>query len=72
MSPRRLTGVDTAFLAAEVPGNPLHVMGLLILDPSTVPGGYSFEGFRSFVESRLPSLTMFRRRLVEVPGGDPA
>ncbi len=69
MSLRRLTGVDTAFLAAEGPGNPLHMMGVLLLDPSTIPGGYSFQGLRDFVADRLPALPPLRRRLVEVPGG---
>jgi diacylglycerol O-acyltransferase len=57
------------FLSAERPGQLLHVMGLLILDPTTVPGGYSFERFCAFAASRLPALTPLRRRLVEVPGG---
>lgn len=69
MSRRRLSGLDTAFLAAERPGNPLHMMGVLVLDPSSVPGGYSFESFRAFVAERLPALPLLRRRLVEVPGG---
>lgn len=69
MSRRRLTGLDTAFLAAERPGNALHVMGVLLLDPSSMPGGYSFESLRSFLGERLPTLPPLRRRLVEVPGG---
>jgi WS/DGAT/MGAT family acyltransferase len=69
MTRRRLTGLDTAFLSAEVRGNPLHVMGLLVLDPRTVPGGYDFERFRAFIADRLPVLAPLRRRLVEVPGG---
>ncbi len=69
MALERLSGLDSAFLAAERPGNPLHVMGLLILDPTTVPGGYRFEAFREFVAQRLPLLAPLRRRLVEVPGG---
>jgi diacylglycerol O-acyltransferase len=66
---RRLTGVDSAFLAVERPGNYVHMMGLLVLDPSTIPGGYSFEGFRDFLASRLHALPPLRRRLLEVPGG---
>lgn len=69
MTRRRLTGLDAAFLAAERPGNYLHMMGVLILDPSTVPGGYCFESFREFLVERLPLLAPLRRRLVEVPGG---
>lgn len=66
---RRLTGVDTAFLMAEQPGQPLHMMGLLLLDPSTAPGSWSFERFGDFIEQRLPALPPLRRRLVEVPLG---
>jgi len=69
MALERLSGLDSAFLAAERPGNPLHVMGLLILDPTTVPGGYRFAAFREFVAQRLPVLKPLRRRLLEVPGG---
>lgn len=69
MTLRPLSGVDAAFLAAERPGNLLHMMGLLILDPHSIPGGYSFERFRAFLEERLPLLPPLRRRLVEVPGG---
>jgi diacylglycerol O-acyltransferase len=66
---RRLTGADAVFLSVERPGQLLHVMGLLILDPTTVPGGYSFERFCGFAARQLPALTPLRRRLVEVPGG---
>jgi diacylglycerol O-acyltransferase len=69
MTLRRLTGLDAAFLSAEHPGNLLHMMGVLVLDPSSVPGGYTFERFRDFLALRLPALTPLRRRLVEVPGG---
>jgi diacylglycerol O-acyltransferase len=69
MSLRRLSGVDTAFLTAEQPGQLLHMMGLLVLDPSSAAGGWSFERFAGFVEERLPALPPLRRRLVEVPFG---
>ena len=65
----RLTGLDTAFLAAEQPGSPLHMMAVIVLDPSTVPGGYTFERFRDFLGERLHLVPPLRRRLVEVPGG---
>ena len=43
MAAKRLSGLDTVFLSAESPGAWLHVMAILILDPHTVPGGYSFD-----------------------------
>ena len=66
---RRLSGFDAAFLAAERPGYPLHMMAVILLDPADFPGGYSFGAFRDLLSQWLPSLGPLRRRLVEVPGG---
>src|SRR5688500_4148257 len=64
---QRLTGLDATFLYLETPTNHMHVASTAVFDPTTVPGGYSFEGVRDLVESRLHLLPPFRRRLVEVP-----
>jgi len=69
VTPRRLTGFDSVFLAAELPGNWLHVMAVLVLDPESIPGGYSFGGFREFIARRLHLVPPLRRRLLEVPFG---
>jgi len=69
MPPARLSGIDAAYLAAELPGNCLHLMAILRLDPATLPGGYRFEDLRSFMEAHLPEIPPLRRRLVEVPLG---
>lgn len=45
----------------------LHVCGLLLLDPSTMPGGYSFERIRAMVSERLPRLAPARQKLATVP-----
>jgi len=66
---QRLTGLDATFLYLETPTNHMHVASTIILDPSEVPGGYSFSKVRDLVENRLPLLPPFRRRLVEVPFG---
>src|SRR5258708_5087145 len=65
----RLTRLDPPFPYMETPSNPLHVASTIVVDPSTTPGGYSFDKVRSLVENRLPLLPPFRRRLVEVPFG---
>ena len=65
----RLTGLDATFLYMETPSNHMHVASTVILDPSTAPGGYSFDKARALIENRLPLLPPFRRRLVEVPFG---
>jgi diacylglycerol O-acyltransferase len=64
---QRLTGLDATFLYLETPNNHMHVASTAVFDPSTIPGGYSFEKVRGLVEDRLPLLPPFRRRLVEIP-----
>ncbi len=63
----RLTGLDAMFLYLETPTNHMHVAMTMVLDPSTVPGGYSFETVKEFIGSRLHLVPPFRRRLREVP-----
>jgi diacylglycerol O-acyltransferase / wax synthase len=64
---RRLTGIDATFLYMETASVQPYVASVAVFDPSTVPGGYSFEKVRNLVEDRLPLLPPFRWRLVEVP-----
>jgi diacylglycerol O-acyltransferase / wax synthase len=64
---QRLTGLDATFLYMETPTTHMHVASTCIFDPSTVPGGYSFDGVKELVENRLPLLPPFRRRLVQIP-----
>jgi diacylglycerol O-acyltransferase / wax synthase len=63
----QLTGLDATFLYLETPSLHMHVSMATIFDPSTVPGGYSFDKLRDRVSSRLELAPIFRRRLVEVP-----
>src|SRR5579871_3724065 len=64
---QRLTGLDATFLYMETAHNLMHVASVCVFDPSTVPGGYSFDKVRALVEERLPLLPPFRRRLAEIP-----
>ena len=66
---RRLSGLDAIFLSADAPAARLDVMAALVLDPSTIPGGYSFEKIREFLAARLHLVPPLRRRVVEVAGG---
>jgi diacylglycerol O-acyltransferase len=66
---RRLTGLDATFLYMESASNHMHVASMSVFDPSTVPGGYTFDKVRDLVRDRLPLLPPFRWRLVEVPFG---
>ncbi|MEZ5204743.1 MAG: wax ester/triacylglycerol synthase family O-acyltransferase [Acidimicrobiales bacterium] len=63
----RLTGLDAAFLYLENPTNHMHVAMTMVLDPATVPGGYTFENLKEFIRGRLHLVPPFTRRLVEVP-----
>jgi diacylglycerol O-acyltransferase / wax synthase len=62
----QLSGMDAAFVALESPELPLHVVGVLLLDPSA-GDGWSVGRFRDVVRERLPRMPPFCRRLVEVP-----
>lgn len=66
---RRAGSLDAAFFGFEVPGHPLHGMAVMVLDPSTVPGGYSFTRLRKFIASRLPGIPPLRQRSVQMPMG---
>ncbi len=63
----RLTGLDATFLYLETPTHHMHVPMAMVLDPSTMPGGYSFEDIKRFIASRMDRIPQFRRRLVTVP-----
>jgi diacylglycerol O-acyltransferase / wax synthase len=65
----QLSGLDAAFLAMETPTVYGHVGSICVLDPSTSPEPFTFERLTRLIESRLPLVPPFRRRLVEVPLG---
>jgi diacylglycerol O-acyltransferase len=58
---RQAGGIDSTFLALETHDHPLHVMAVMMLDSTTVPGGYSFEGLREFVADRLGGVRRFAK-----------
>jgi len=62
----QLAGMDAAFLALETPELPMHVVGVLILDPA---GGadFSVDRLRKVVEDRVHLMPPFCRRLIDVP-----
>jgi WS/DGAT/MGAT family acyltransferase len=64
---QRLTGLDATFLYMETPSIHMHVASTAVFDPSTVPGGYSFEKVKQLVEERLPLLPPFRRVVKPIP-----
>jgi diacylglycerol O-acyltransferase / wax synthase len=66
---KRLSGLDATFLYLETPTMHMHVVGVLLLDTSTMPGGYSFDKIKQMVDDRIHLMPSFRRRLVNVPFG---
>ncbi|AZG45693.1 WS/DGAT/MGAT family O-acyltransferase [Gordonia insulae] len=60
---QRLSGLDASFLYLETRSQLMHVIGLIEIDPSTMPGGYSFPKLRDELERRISALPNFRRKL---------
>jgi WS/DGAT/MGAT family acyltransferase len=56
--------MDASFLYLEEPDAPMHVGGVLLLEPP--PGG--LDALAELVEARLPLVPRYRQRVVEVPG----
>lgn len=65
----RLSGLDASFLYLESSAQLLHVCGVILLDPETIPGGYSYETFKGELERRISGVPMFNRKLKQVPLG---
>ncbi len=66
---KQLGVLDTAFVNLEHPNTPQHVGGMGIYDPSTAPGGFvRFKGVIANFERRLKKHSIFRSRMVKVPG----
>ncbi|HEX9236489.1 MAG TPA: wax ester/triacylglycerol synthase family O-acyltransferase [Actinomycetota bacterium] len=63
----RMTGVDAGFLYMETPTLHMHTLKIGVVDPSAVPGGYSYARFQEELAKRLHLLPPFRRRIVPVP-----
>lgn len=65
----RLSGLDASFLYLETPEQLMHVCGVIVVDPATMPEGYSFEAFRDELERRVRDVPEFTRKLRKVPMG---
>lgn len=64
---RRLSGFDTAALALESESAPLHMMAVMVLDTSTVPGGYRYDRLRDFLAARIHVVPPLLQQLARVP-----
>jgi diacylglycerol O-acyltransferase len=63
----RLSGLDASFLYLESPAQLMHVCGLVLVDPATMPEGYRFEALRAGIEERVRDVAHFTRKLKSVP-----
>ncbi len=62
---QRLSGLDAFFLYLESPTQPLNVCCVLELDPSTMPGGYTFDRLREALSARMDAVPEFRLKLAD-------
>src|ERR671916_1779986 len=60
----RLSRLEASFLYLEEPSTPMHVGGVLILEPP--PAGV--DALAALVEARLSLVPRYRQRVAEVPG----
>ena len=65
----RLSGLDASFLYLETQAQLMHVCGLIIMDPSTMPEPYSFASMRDGIDARVRDVPEFTRKLRRVPLG---
>jgi diacylglycerol O-acyltransferase len=63
----RLSGLDASFLYLESSTQLMHVCGLILLEPKTMPEEYSFAALKDEIEVRVRAVPDFRRSLRTVP-----
>jgi len=63
----RLSGLDASFLYIETPTQLLNVCSILVLDSSTMPGGYTFDRLRDQLTLRIKAIPEFREKLADSP-----
>ena len=66
---QRMNGIDPMFIYSDTRETPMEIAYACVFDPATADGGYSFERVTKVLETRMPNLTPFRRRLMRVPLG---
>jgi WS/DGAT/MGAT family acyltransferase len=66
---QRMTGIDPMFIYSDTPETPMEVAYACVFDPTGLDGGYSFEHVTGVLQTRIPTLQPFRRRLIPVPLG---
>jgi WS/DGAT/MGAT family acyltransferase len=62
-----MSGLDASFLYFETPNMHMHVLGVIVFDPSTTPVPYSFDHVKEMMRNRLHLVPTFRRKLAPIP-----
>jgi WS/DGAT/MGAT family acyltransferase len=57
--------MDASFLYFETPSMHMHVLGVLVLDPSDLPKGWSRDRVFNLLRERLDLIPPFRRKLLQ-------
>ncbi|WP_139978524.1 WS/DGAT/MGAT family O-acyltransferase [Nocardioides litoris] len=65
----RLSGLDASFLYLETPAQLMHVCGVIVIDPSTMPTPYTFDALQAGIERQVRDVPEFTRKLRRVPLG---
>ena len=63
----RLSGLDASFLYLESSTQLLHVCGVVMISPDTMPEPYSFESLKAAIDRRVRTTPEFVRTLHSVP-----
>lgn len=58
-----VAGLDAGFLLTETPTMPWHVLGVLIVDPSTAPVRFDATAVGRLLEARLAEIEAFHKRV---------
>lgn len=64
---RRLSGIDSDMFYGETASNHMHVSALMVLDPSTAPGGFGIDTWKRLIAGQVQALPPLREKLLEVP-----
>ena len=66
---QRMAGMDAAFLYIETPTMHMHVVGVLVLDPTGSPGRFGIDEVTQVMADRIHLIPPLRRRVLPSPAG---
>jgi diacylglycerol O-acyltransferase len=66
---QRMAGMDAAFLYIETRTMHMHVVGVLVLDPTGGPGGFGIDEVTRVMADRIHLIPPLRRRVLPSPAG---